>query len=354
MIEVAIGKRLGAFALDVSFASAAPVTALFGPSGAGKTSVLAAIAGLARLDRGRIELGGRVLADSDRRIHLPPHRRRIGYVYQDAQLFPHMSVARNLDYGAAFAPAEAVRPDRDRVTAALGIGHLLARRPVALSGGEKARVAIGRALLSAPRLLLMDEPLASLDRALKREILTLIEDVVATFGVPVLYVSHAIEEVARLASHVVVIDHGRVVASGTPEAVLLASAGDDAAPVSIISGAIGSGGDFGLVAVEHPAGRLYLPQPRSAPGRKVRVLMRATDIAVALTPPQGLSIRNVLGGEIEAISGGFGPTALVRVRLPGGDVVTASITRAAVAELALAPGMAVHLLVKSVALAGAQ
>ncbi len=210
--DVDVETRLGDFALAVSFTASAGLTALFGPSGAGKTSVLNMIAGVLKPARGRIVVEGAVLFDSAKGIDLAPDRRRVGYIFQDARLFPHMSVERNLLYGYALTPPEARYAAPDQVTALLGLGPLLARRPQALSGGEQQRVAIGRALLASPRLLLMDEPLASLDAARKEEIFPYIERLRDEMRIPILYVTHAEAEVNRLAGAVVRIEAGRVAA----------------------------------------------------------------------------------------------------------------------------------------------
>ena len=220
MLEVDIEHRLGAFELDIHFRSGRGLTALFGRSGAGKTSVVNAIAGLVRPERGRIVVDGAVLLDTERGIGAPVHRRRVGYVFQEGRLFPHLTVRQNLLFGRWFAPGFAPAAQLDDVVDLLGIGALLDRRPGRLSGGEKQRVAIGRALLAAPRLLLMDEPLASLDARRKDEILPYIERLRDQAGVPIVYVSHAIAEVTRLASTIVLISDGRVRAVGPLQEVM--------------------------------------------------------------------------------------------------------------------------------------
>jgi molybdate transport system ATP-binding protein len=214
MLSVDVQKRLGEFELAAKFESTGNVTALFGASGSGKTSIVNMIAGLVAPDRGRIALDGDVLFDDAARIDVPAHRRRIGYVFQEGRLFPHMSVAQNLDYGRWMSGHSADPGERDRIVALLDIGHLLPRRPGHLSGGERQRVAVGRALLMKPRLLLLDEPLASLDRARKLEILPYLARLRDEGHVPMVYVSHQAGEILRLASQVVRIDDGRVVASG--------------------------------------------------------------------------------------------------------------------------------------------
>jgi molybdate transport system ATP-binding protein len=214
MLRVDVTKALGATTVEAAFASEGGVTALFGRSGAGKTSLINMIAGLLRPDRGRIELDGEALDDTDRRIHVPPHKRRIGYVFQDALLFPHLSVAQNLDYGRRMNGLAFDAAEQTRITTLLDLGELLERRPGKLSGGEKQRVALGRALLSRPRLLLLDEPLGSLDEERKSDILPYLMRLRDEGGVPMVYVSHDPGEVRRLATKVIRLQDGKVVAEG--------------------------------------------------------------------------------------------------------------------------------------------
>jgi molybdate transport system ATP-binding protein len=214
MLSVDIEKRLGSFSLAARFDASARAIALFGASGAGKTSLVNMIAGLVKPDRGRIALDDTVLFDSEARIDVPAHRRRIGYVFQEGRLFPHMTVARNLDYGRWMSGIEADPAERERIVALLDIGALLERRPGHLSGGERQRVAFGRALLMKPRLLLLDEPLASLDRPRKLEILPYLAKLRDEAHVPMIYVSHQAGEIQKLCSQVVRIEDGRVQASG--------------------------------------------------------------------------------------------------------------------------------------------
>jgi molybdate transport system ATP-binding protein len=214
-MEITIQHQQGNFNLSVSFKGAeSGVTALFGPSGAGKTSVVNMVAGLMRPDSGRIAINGHCLFDSTRGIDRPPEKRRIGYVFQDGRLLPHLSVQANLVYGMHRTPVKRRFVELDQVVGLLGIGHLLRRRPAKLSGGEKQRVAIGRALLTSPALLLMDEPLASLDEARKAEVLPFIMRLGREFEIPILYVSHALDEILKLATQMVMMENGRVVAAG--------------------------------------------------------------------------------------------------------------------------------------------
>lgn len=224
MLIVDVEKKLGALQLTVSFRASHGATALFGPSGAGKTSVVNMIAGLLRPDRGSITLDDTVLFDSTIAIDVPPHRRRIGYVFQEGRLFPHLSVRQNLDYGRRMSGHPRDAGDFERIAALLDIGHLLARRPGKLSGGERQRVAVGRALLMRPRLLLLDEPLASLDAGHKREILPYLVRLRDEAGIPIVYVSHTPAELRRIATTVVRLDQGRVAATGGIELLEAADA----------------------------------------------------------------------------------------------------------------------------------
>lgn len=211
IIRVAVKRRQGKLDLDVSFTGDTGVTALFGHSGAGKTSVINMVAGLARPDQGYISIGERCLFDSERGINLPPEKRRVGYVFQEGRLFPHLSVRSNLTYGLKLVPAKERKIGLETVVDLLGVGHLLDRRPRLLSGGEKQRVAIGRALLTSPRVLLMDEPLASLDPERKDELLPFIARISREFSMPILYVSHAMDEIRRITEHIVILSAGKVV-----------------------------------------------------------------------------------------------------------------------------------------------
>jgi molybdate transport system ATP-binding protein len=217
MLQVDISKRLGEFVVEASFASEGRVTGLFGASGAGKTSLINMIAGLLRPDRGRISIDGETLDDTAASVRVPVHRRRIGYVFQDARLFPHLDVRQNLDYGRRMNRLADDAAQRKRVTGLLDIGHLLDRRPGRLSGGERQRVALGRALLSRPRLLLLDEPLGSLDEERKVEILPYLVRLRDEAGIPMVYVSHDASEMRQLASQVVMLQRGRVTALGGAE-----------------------------------------------------------------------------------------------------------------------------------------
>ncbi len=354
MLEVDIRARRGAFRLDASFASDAPIVALFGRSGSGKTTLVEAIAGLVPASEGRIVIEGRTLYDSARGIDLPPEARRVGFVFQDALLFPHLSVRGNLAYGRRLTPPAQRFVDPGRIVALLGLGALLERRPATLSGGERQRVAIGRALLASPRILLMDEPLASLDAARKSEILSYVELLRDELRLPIVYVSHAIEEVTRLADRVVLVSEGRTVAQGTvaelmgrPE--LRPLTGRFEAGAVVDARVLRHDDSYGLTVLAFDGGQLVVPNVDALPGERVRARIRSRDVAVALEAPARSSFRNVLEGEVAAIGAEFG--ALVEIAIDVGPTrISARITRKALAELALAPGTRVHALVKAVSI----
>jgi len=356
MLEVELASRLGALDLDVSFAAPDGVTALFGRSGAGKTTIINCVAGLLRPDRGRILLDGEPLLDTGRGIDVPRHRRRIGYVFQDARLFPHLTVRRNLLYGRWFAGSHQRRSGLGEVVELLGIDHLLDRRPGTLSGGEKQRVAIGRGLLSAPRLLLLDEPLASLDQARKGEILPYLDRLCREAGIPILFVSHALDEVARLATTMVLLSGGRVAASG-PVGEVMARVDLGAAASEVGAGAIlhlqvvGGPDAHGLTLLTHPAGEIELPGVDLPPGHAVRLRIDARDVVLALgtTRLSGISIRNQLRATVVAL--GAPMNGLTEVGLDvTGERLRALVTSASVEAMRLQPGVPVLALVKSAGL----
>ncbi|MCL7465683.1 molybdenum ABC transporter ATP-binding protein [Phaeovulum sp. NW3] len=352
-LSVDLHHRLPGFALQVAFEAPPGVTVLFGHSGSGKSTVINAVAGLLRPDRGRIALDGTVLLDTGAGVMLPPHRRRMGYVFQDGRLFPHLSVRQNLLYGRWFAP-RVPGAELDRVVDMLGIGPLLARRPGALSGGEKQRVAIGRAILSNPRLLLMDEPLAALDEARKAEILPYLERLRDEWRLPILYVSHSVAEVARLATTVVLLDGGRVVATGPAAAVLadpaMAPAMGPREAGAMISARLVAQEDDGLTRFETGGGPIWLPQVRAAAGARLRLRILAHDVMLATRRPRDISALNILSATVEGIAPGDGPGALVRLRV-GDEVLLARVTRRSAVALDLAPGRAVFAVLKTVSVA---
>ncbi len=352
-LSVALSHRQGDFTLDLSFRAPPGLTVLFGPSGAGKTTVVQAVAGLLRPDAGRIALGDEVLFDQTAGRFLPPHRRRIGYVFQDGRLFPHLTVRQNLLYGRWFAPRGAAGESLDRVVALLGIGELLGRRPAGLSGGEKARVALGRALLSAPRLILADEPLAALDEARKAEILPYFERLRDEVAIPILYVSHSTAEVARLATTVVALRQGRLAAIGPPDAVLGSAAATDPQDIlSLLPVRLVAHHPDGLSELASSAGPLWLPQVAASPGSLLRLRIAAQDVILARARPDGLSALNILPGRILDIAPAPAAACLVTLALgPAGDRLIARLTRRSAEAMGLAPGMDCHAVVKTAALA---
>ncbi|WP_338663594.1 molybdenum ABC transporter ATP-binding protein [Pararoseomonas sp. SCSIO 73927] len=362
MLDIALRHRFPGFApgftLDVAFAAPTPgVTAVFGPSGCGKSTLLAAVAGLLRPAEGRVALDGTVLLDTAARVEIPAERRRCGVVFQDSRLFPHLSVETNLRYGLRRAPRHAEGPGFGEVVDLLGIAHLLSRRPAALSGGERQRVALGRALLSRPRLLLMDEPLAALDAPRRAEVLPFLARVRDRFRAPVLYVTHALDEVDRLADHLVLMEAGRVLAAGTVEALstradlpLLAARRDAGAllPCNVLE----HDPARGLTRLRFPGGELRVPLREEPPGTGLRVRVRARDVSVATEEPRGLSVQNVLPVLLESLGPAAPHEAMLRLRA-GEAVLLARVTDDAVARLALRPGQRLWALVKSAAFAAA-
>lgn len=359
MLEIALRHGFPGFTLDVAFTAPAGVTALFGRSGSGKTSVVNAVAGLLEPDEGRIAAGDLTLLDTARGIRLPPHRRRIGCIFQEGRLFPHMTVRRNLGYGGFFARrAGRAGPDRaefDRVVEMLGIGHLLDRRPGALSGGEKQRVAIGRALLSAPRLILADEPLSALDEPRKAEILPYFERLRDEVSIPILYVSHSASEVARLATSVVALEAGRVVRQGPAAEVLgdpgVLPMGAREAGALLVARVARHHAD-GLTELRAGGAPLFLPRVALPEGATLRLRIAAHDVILARGRPEGLSALNILPGRVAELRAGEGPGALVALDTAAGRVL-ARITRRSAAALELAPGVEAHAVIKTVAVAPA-
>jgi molybdate transport system ATP-binding protein len=352
-LAVDIKHRLGNFMLDARFQTGDGLVALLGRSGAGKTSVVNAIAGLIRPDQGRVAIDDVVLADTARKIFVPRHRRRIGYVFQEGRLFPHLSVRQNLLYGRWFAP-KSTSTEFDGVVDLLGIGALLERRPARLSGGEKQRVAIGRALLANPRMLLMDEPLASLDEARKAEILPYIERLRDRARVPIVYVSHSLGEVARLASSIVLLSEGKVAAVGPTAEVmhrldLFPLTGRAEAGALLEAVVERHDEQFGLTELRSRAGLWKLPRLDVSIGARLRIRVRARDVMLANSAPVGLSALNVFCGRVVEI--GIPHGSMVEIRLDcGGDVLLARLTCYSIERLGLALQMPVFALIKSVAL----
>jgi len=351
-LSVSLTHTLGTFTLDVTFDAPPGVTVLFGRSGAGKSAVINAVAGLLKPDYGKIVLDGETLSDAH--TWRSASTRRLGYVFQDARLFPHMTVRQNLTYGSRFAPRTDSGPSLTEVCALLGIADLLDRRPAGLSGGEKQRVAIGRALLSRPRMLLMDEPLAALDAARKAEILPYLERLRDQTKIPILYVSHSVAEVARLATTVVVLEHGRVVRAGPAEEVLsdpdmvrqlgVREAG------AVLPATVKAHHDDGLSELEISGGRLFLPRVAGETGTSTRVRILAQDVILSNTLPEGLSALNILPVTVIALREGADPGVIVQLQC-GQDKLLARVTRRSANALNLMPGDAGFAVIKTVSIA---
>jgi molybdate transport system ATP-binding protein len=344
-LEIDVEHARGTFRLAARFAAEPGVTALFGRSGSGKSSLVDIVAGLIRPQRGRIVIDGTTLVDTERGLFVPKHRRRVGYVFQDSRLFPHLSVRQNLLYGRWFSQRPGgVAADFGSIVELLGIGPLVERRPDSLSGGEKQRVAIGRALLARPRLLLMDEPLASLDEQRRAEILPYIERL-RDFGVPILYVSHSVAEVARLATTVVILSEGKVTAVGPVLDILpLAETSDGGSVLEAIVARHDEA--FQLTTLVSPAGELQVPRLAATAGATVRAYIRSRDVMLSLQRPVEISALNVLSGKVAQIAAN-GAQADVRLDCNGATLV-ARLTAKSVQRLALSPGRPVFAVIKSV------
>ena len=349
--------RASGFTLDVDARLAGRgITAVFGPSGCGKTTLLRAVAGLARPAPGRVVVNGQDWQDDQAGLWLPTHRRPLGVVFQEASLFEHLDVRRNLDFGRRRVPAAERRVSLAQAIELLGIGALLSRRPAQLSGGERQRVAIARALATSPRLLLMDEPLAALDAARKAELLPYFERLQRELDMPVLYVTHSLDEVARLASEVVLMQAGRTVAQG-PTAQLMTrmdlslSQGDSAS--ALIEGTLESvDAAYGLLQVRFAGGVLQCVQaagaPPRTPGQRLRLRVQARDVSVALKAATDTSILNVLPATVNAIAQDGPAQSLLSLDV-GGCTLLARITRKSADALQLAAGQAVFAQIKGVA-----
>jgi molybdate transport system ATP-binding protein len=348
-VEVALRHSFGAFALDVAFKiEGAGVTALFGPSGAGKTSVANAIAGLFRPNEGRIVIDRHVVLDTKAGVFVPARERRAGYVFQDARLFPHMSVENNLRFGWRRAQSPVSETEIEHVIELLGLAPLLKRSPKALSGGEKGRVALGRALLSSPDILLLDEPLAALDAARRGEILPYLERLRDETKLPMFYVSHSTDEVARLADEIVMLRDGRVVEQGSVFDLLTRTDTNiDAVGAVLDAQVLSHRTSDGLTVLSFDGGQLVVSQIGREIGRRVRVRVRAEDIMLACEEPRAISANNVLPATVAAVRTGDGPQAEVQLAC-GATRLVARITRASVARLGLTPGTPVFAIIKSV------
>ncbi|MGO9446321.1 MAG: molybdenum ABC transporter ATP-binding protein [Thiobacillaceae bacterium] len=330
------------------------VTALFGPSGAGKTALLRCIAGLERVPGGHLEVAGEVWQDD--KYFLPTHKRPLGYVFQESSLFPHLTVRRNLEFGPRRVPIGSSKVSLDPSIELLGIGHLLDRKPNHLSGGERQRVAIARALAVSPKILLMDEPLAAVDLARKQEILPYLERLHDELEIPILYVSHSPDEVARLADHLVVLQNGHAVAEG-PLLETLARLdlpirlGEDAGVV--LDAVIGARDEeWHLARADFSGGKLWVRDPGLPIGRHVRLRILARDVSLSLQHQDATSILNLLEGTIREMGGDSHP-ALYLIRVQVGDTpIVARVTKRSAAALNLTTGKSVWIQIKAVALIG--
>jgi molybdate transport system ATP-binding protein len=360
-IHLQLNIHRSAFQLDLSLQLPGQgITAVFGPSGSGKTTLLRAVAGLEKSQKGHIQIGSHIWQDTSRGVCLPTWQRPLGYVFQESSLLTHLSVTDNLNYGLKRAlkvngvvRSDAAKSLQDAIEL-LGIGSLLQRMPAELSGGERQRVAIARAIAMQPQLLLMDEPLASLDVARRLEIFPWLSKLRDELKMPMLYVTHSAEEVARLADHLVVLDKGQVRAQGPVSAVLTqvvnpVVVGEDAG--ALIAGHIGAvDAQWHLSRVDFEGGCVWMRDAGLPVGKAVRIRILARDVSLATTEPQNTSIQNQLRGRIQSITPDVHPSQVVLVLKCGAEEVLARVTKRAVDDLALQVGMSVWAQVKSVAL----
>jgi molybdate transport system ATP-binding protein len=358
MLRVELKKQRGDFSLDATFHAPTPgVTALFGRSGCGKSTLISLIAGLLEPDAGHIVIGDQVMFDAERHLSVDARHRRIGVVFQDARLFPHLSVQGNLDYGARRVPREVSRfVSLDDVVSLLGLGGLLTRRPHELSGGEKQRVAFGRALLSQPRLLLLDEPLASLDLARREEVLPYLERLRDAFAIPIVYVSHQFDEVLRLATRVVLLDSGRTVADGDIATVsrdpqLRAIVGPDSVG-AVLSGHVERLDATGLAVLRVGDAELSVELEGAAVNQRIQIQVLARDVIVATERPVGLSVRNVIAARVLSVTPDSGRAVLVELDIGRTATLLARITSRASEELGLSKDKQVWALIKAASLRG--
>ncbi|MBT3370003.1 MAG: molybdenum ABC transporter ATP-binding protein [Rhodospirillaceae bacterium] len=352
MLDISLQTRIGDFEIKAAFQAEAGITALFGPSGAGKTSLVNMLAGLERPARGRIVVWDQVLFDSEQGIDLSPEQRRLGYVFQESRLFPHMTVAGNLSYGRALVPKGVALVDYDAVVDLLALRPLLVRRPKTLSGGERQRVAIGRAILAAPRLLLMDEPLANLDAPRRAEILPFIEKLRREFDISIVYVSHNMDEIVRLADQLIVMADGAIAAQGPVDEITarldlrhLTGRWDAGA---VLSTTVAEQDDVDkLTRLSFQGGDLWLPQLDLGLGSPLRIRVHARDVSLALAPPEQVSVLNVFTGEVIEVGADDGPQVDVLIDI--GTPLWARITKRSQRELNIMPGRKVHAMIKAMA-----
>jgi molybdate transport system ATP-binding protein len=361
MLHLQVNLNRKEFQLDVDLQLPEQgITAIFGPSGSGKTSLLRAVAGLEKIQQGRIQVGTSIWLDTPQKICIPTWQRALGYVFQESSLLPHLSVTENLNFGLkrAWKSASSEQTEANKALQAsielLDIGSLLQRMPAELSGGERQRVAIARAIAMQPQLLLMDEPLASLDAARRQEIFPWLARLRDELKIPMLYVTHSAEEVTRLADHLVVLDQGHVKAQGSVSAVLTqvvnpVVVGEDAG--ALIEGCIGAvDAQWHLSRVDFDGGCIWMRDAGLPVGKAVRIRILARDVSLATSEPQNTSIQNQLRGSIQSITPDAHPSQVMVVLKCGAEEVLARVTKRAVNELALQVGMPVWAQVKSVAL----
>jgi len=352
-IQLSLRRAQFSLQLDVQLPDQG-ITVILGSSGAGKTSLLRCVAGLDRADQARIEMGGVLWQDDQQGVFVPTWQRALGYVFQEASLLPHLTVKQNLTYGLKRIGSRTPMHSLAQAIELLGIGHLLERTPAGLSGGERQRVALARALASQPRILLLDEPMASLDAARRQEILPWLEKMRDELHLPMLYVTHAANEAARLGAHMLVLEHGRVQAQGTVSEVFAnidqaLGAGEDMG--ALLQGTlVERHADWHLCRIAFDGGELWLRDSGLALGQSVRMRLLARDVSVATVAPQHTSIQNLLSAVIEAVADDDHPSqVLVRLRV-GPSAVLSRITQRAWAQLGLQVGQQVFLQVKTVAL----
>ncbi|MBN8524084.1 MAG: molybdenum ABC transporter ATP-binding protein [Planctomycetes bacterium] len=352
-LEIDATVRRGTFTLQVQTTIDTPACGVFGPSGAGKSTLLALVAGLVRPQAGRVVLDGVVFDDVASAIHVPPHRRRLGVVFQHGHLLPHLSVESNLRYGERLVPDAGRRVSFDEVVRLIEIGDLLTRVPRTLSGGQRQRVALGRALLCSPRLLLMDEPLAALDRGLKRQILPYLRRVRDTFAMPILHVSHDLPELLHVCDELLLVADGRSLAQGPLGRI----AGDpgllpllhDAGMVNVLRGTVLAHAD-GMTSIALEGGSTaFGPRREEAAGSRVELLLRPDDVALALRPVDGISLQNQIPGTVLRVTAA---SDRVLVTVDIGQEVLVEVSGRTVAQLGLQAGREVCILFKAMALSG--
>lgn len=351
MLDISIRKALGDFSIDAAFTVGSGLTALFGPSGAGKTMIAQMLAGLEMPDDGQIKIGDRILFDGQKSVNIPAQARKIGFVFQEHRLFPHYSVRGNLTYGQRPPRAGAPPIPFDQVVDLLGIGDLLKRRPGSLSVGEQQRVAIGRALLSNPDFLIMDEPLSSLDSARKKDIIPLISRMKSEFGLTIIYISHSLSEITRLADNLVLLNKGKVMGAGPITEIvnnlelMPYTGGFDAGSV-IEATVISHDSSFNMSELETAGGPMYVPGRDQPVGSRFRVRIRARDVALSAVEPQDISILNRFKGKV--IDHRSGQAGMEELLLDVGFQLTARITRKSFEQMKLTTGSDVWAMIKSV------